>query len=156
MRPLIGLKKIIFFWFPTIVWMGLIFFLSSFQKLQVSTVNWQDFITRKLAHFLEYVILCFLFYRGINGTTKLLLKERLFLAFILTVAYALTDEYHQTFVSGRTGKTFDIAVDSLGAGFGLIFCRKIIFLLPKNVREFFLPDRSFVPIPDRQGEGKRV
>lgn len=137
MRGLNKPKRIIFYWLPPILWMGLIFFLSSFHKLQVSTVGWQDFITRKLAHFTEYAILYVLFYRGLKNTVNWSFLKLLIISFLLTIGYALTDEYHQTFVSGRTGKTFDIGVDSLGALFGLILAGKIFNLLPEKYK-FFL------------------
>lgn len=137
MRPT-KLKKIFFFWFPAIFWMGLIFFLSSFHKLQVSTVGWQDFITRKLAHFTEYTILAILFFRGFKNTTSFSFTKAFFWSLVLTILYAVTDEYHQTFVSGRTGKPFDIGVDALGSAFGSFFALKITPLVPKRFRKILL------------------
>lgn len=128
-------KKVLFYWLPPLFWMGLIFFLSSFHKLQASPVGWQDFIIRKTAHFLEYAILCVLYYRGLKNTANISTKKTLLLALILTIFYALTDEYHQTFVNGRTGRSFDIGVDSLGAFFGLIFSVKLINYLPKKIQK---------------------
>lgn len=115
--------------------MGLIFFLSSFHKLQASPVGWQDFIVRKTAHFLEYAILFVLYNRGLKNTVGLTEKKRLFFSFILTVLYALSDEFHQTKVNGRTGKPFDIGVDSLGAFFGLVFSSRITGFLPEKIRK---------------------
>ena len=135
---MLRLKNFFCSWFPLLVWMILIFFLSSFHKLQASEIGWQDFVTRKTAHFLEYAILCFLFYRGFRRTTGFSLHRSLFFAFILTFLYALTDEYHQTWVSGRTGRFFDIGVDSLGAGFGAFFSWKLINLIPEEIRKILL------------------
>lgn len=123
------------FWLPPVLWMGLIFFLSSFHKLQASPVGWQDFVVRKLAHLCEYAALCFLYYRGLRNTTKVSLAKVLLLAFFMTVLYALSDEYHQTFISGRTGRFFDIWVDSFGAIGGLLFVLKLLKLLPEKVRK---------------------
>jgi len=138
---MIKIKRIAIFWLPTFTWMGLIFFLSSFHKLQASEVGWQDFIIRKLAHFLEYFILYFLFYRALKNTTKLASGRVFLLAFLLTVFYAISDEYHQTFVSGRTGRPFDIGVDSSGALFSLIFSWKLINLLPDNIKKTLITNR---------------
>lgn len=118
------LKGLIFFWLPPVVWMGLIFFLSSFRKIQVTEVSWANFVTRKLAHLAEYGILYLLFFRAIKGTTGVSFNKALLYAFWLTFFYALSDEYHQTFISGRTGKLFDIGVDAAGALMGMIFCWK--------------------------------
>ena len=43
------------------------------------------------------------------------------LALVICVAFAITDEYHQTFVAGRTGQPLDVIIDSLGAIVGLLF-----------------------------------
>lgn len=128
-------KKVIFFWAPPLLWMGLIFFLSSFHKLQASEVGWQDFIVRKTAHFLEFAVLCVLFYRALKNSSNLPNAKILFLAVAFTIFYAMTDEYHQTFVSGRTGKPFDIGIDSLGAFLGMIFSWKIIYFFPKKLQK---------------------
>lgn len=132
------IKRIIIYWLPAVLWMALIYFLSSFHKLQASPVGWQDFIVRKTAHFFEYAILFVLNNRALQGTILLSSKKRLLLSFFLTVLYALTDEFHQTKVNGRTGKPFDIGVDSLGAIGGLIFVLKAVKLLPEKFRKLLL------------------
>ena len=119
------IKKFFLFWGPAFFWMLLIYWLSSFHKLQASPVSWQDFVIRKTAHFLEYAVLCFLYFRGLKNTTKISFKKSLILAFLMTVFYAFTDEFHQTKVNGRTGRFFDIGVDSLGALFGIFLSKKV-------------------------------
>lgn len=128
-------RKLNVFWLPTALWMGLIFYLSSFHKLQASPISWQDFIIRKTAHFLEYAILCILMNRGFKNTTGFSIKKRLFWSLVLTVLYALSDEFHQTKVYGRTGKAFDVGVDFMGALFGLIFSWKVISFLPEKIKK---------------------
>lgn len=39
----------------------------------------------------------------------------------LCILFATTDEYHQTFVAGRTGQSLDVMIDSLGAIVGILF-----------------------------------
>ncbi|MBU2577595.1 VanZ family protein, partial [Patescibacteria group bacterium] len=70
--------------------------------------------------------------------TQVSLKNKLFLSLVLTVLYALTDEYHQTLVSGRTGKLFDVFIDSMGALFGFVFSAKLIYRLPEKAQRFIL------------------
>ena len=50
------------------------------------------------------------------------------LAVLLTVAYGLTDEVHQSFVPGRTPELRDLAADALGAaaGAGLVWAWSIV------------------------------
>lgn len=130
-------KKIVVYWLPPLVWMGLIYFLSSFHKLQASPVSWQDFVIRKTAHFLEFAVLFVLYNRGLAKSTQLPIKKRLFLTLALAVGYAMTDELHQTMVSGRTGRFFDIGVDSLGAVGGLLFVLRLVKLLPDRWQKIF-------------------
>jgi len=131
-------QKTILAWLPPVFWMGLIFFLSSFHKLQASSIPWEDFITRKTAHFLEYTVLYFLYYRSFKKTTRYPLSKILVLSLVLTVLYAFSDEYHQTWVTGRTGRPFDVGVDSCGAIFGALFSWKILNLLPEKIRKVIL------------------
>jgi VanZ family protein len=37
------------------------------------------------------------------------------MAFVVSVLYAASDEYHQTFVPGRNGTPVDVGVDAVGA-----------------------------------------
>jgi VanZ family protein len=47
--------------------------------------------------------------------TKLDLRTALATAWGIAVLYAISDEYHQTFVTGRHGSWVDVAIDSMGA-----------------------------------------
>lgn len=44
-----------------------------------------------------------------------------FIVLALCILFAATDEYHQTFVAGRTGQLLDVIIDSLGAIVGILF-----------------------------------
>jgi len=120
---MLKIKRIIFLWLPPIVWMGLIFFLSSFHKLQVSE-GIDDFILRKIAHMVEYLILFLLLYRAIKNTTNYSINKNLNFAFLFSMIYAFTDEFHQSFVLGRSGNLRDIAIDIMGIFLGWIFFKK--------------------------------
>lgn len=45
----------------------------------------------------------------------------LIIALVLCIGFAILDEYHQTFVAGRTGQILDVCIDSAGAICGLLF-----------------------------------
>ncbi|MGN0435345.1 MAG: VanZ family protein [Wujia sp.] len=84
-----------------------------------------DYPVRKFAHVTEYAILAML----ISGVTVGLWKKRskeLFVAWLITTAYAGTDEFHQLFVPGRSGKIIDVLIDSSGALIGVLFLCFII------------------------------
>lgn len=72
------------------------------------------FSVRKVAHVIEYMVLCILLYIGLAGMGRARM-----LSFVCTVLYACTDEIHQMFVPGREGMLVDVAIDGGGALAGL-------------------------------------
>lgn len=119
-----------------LLWMGVIFYLSSqdgtvsqntsdgivymvydsiFYKLFPLTYeNYEllSFVIRKFAHFTEYFILAFLWMWYFVDFKK----EKMHLySFFLSVLYAIFDETHQLFVSGRSFQITDASIDILGA-----------------------------------------
>jgi VanZ family protein len=99
-------------WLPPLVLMGVIFGFSAQPNLD-SGLGVADLIGRKLIHFAEYALLCFLWWRALVTVTSP--RRAALLAFVLASAYAVTDEYHQTFVDGRHGNPLDWMIDSAGA-----------------------------------------
>ncbi len=80
---------------------------------------------RKTAHFTIYFILGITFIsflREFSIPVKKLLLLSIFLAFL----YACSDEIHQLFISGRTGKVLDVFIDTLGASSG-VFLYYLLF-----------------------------
>ncbi len=77
---------------------------------------------RKVMHASVYFVLSFFIMLIIN----IIKKEKKFLfSLIITVLlcflFALTDEYHQTLVMGRTGQFLDVLIDTSGALLGCLF-----------------------------------
>lgn len=99
-------------WLPPLVLMGVIFALSAQPNLD-SGLGLIDHIGRKLIHFAEYALLCFLWWRALASVTNP--RRAALLAFVLASGYAVTDEFHQTFVDGRNGNVVDWLIDSVGA-----------------------------------------
>lgn len=75
---------------------------------------------RKAAHMTEYAILAMLVWGNLMVRKCLSGKHSYMLAFLFAVLYAMTDEYHQTFVAGRSGNLTDVCIDGLGACLGLL------------------------------------
>ena len=96
------------------VWAAVIFVLSSIPNLGTGLGGW-DVVLRKLAHATEYAVLGFLLVRALR---------RAQIAFALGVAYAVTDEIHQYFVSGRHGSPVDVAIDAVGVLVGVLAWRR--------------------------------
>jgi VanZ family protein len=89
--------------------MGVIFTFSSIPSLNSGLGAW-DTVLRKGAHMTEYAILACLLVRATSSYAW---------AFGVAVAYAATDEFHQTFVRGRHGSPIDAGIDAVGALVGL-------------------------------------
>ena|SRR5438874_9619225 len=99
-------------WLPPVLLMGVIFLLSAQPNLNTG-LGTIDFVGRKIAHFSEYALLSFLWWRALR--TVVAPRLALLLAVAISVLYACTDEYHQTFVHGRHGRPLDVLIDSAGA-----------------------------------------
>jgi VanZ family protein len=99
-------------WLPPLVLMGLIYLFSAQPSLD-SGLGWIDMVGRKLIHFGEYALLCFLWWRLLR--TAVPDRRAALLAFLVSCLYAATDELHQSFVNGRNGTPVDWLIDSAGA-----------------------------------------
>lgn len=82
-------------------------------------------IVRKLAHFTVYFCLGATSFSALC-TYDLKRKTKMIMAFSLSFCYAVSDEVHQLFVSGRAGRVSDVLIDSMGAICGIA---TVIFLL---------------------------
>jgi VanZ family protein len=98
-------------WAPPIVLMVAIFVLSAQPDLSTGLGVW-DLVGRKIVHASEYAALCFLWWRALRGVAPR--QWAVALAFCLSLGYAGTDEFHQTFVHGRHGTPVDVAIDAVG------------------------------------------
>lgn len=113
-------------WFLVIFWAGLIFFFSHQANLDSGLPGFWDHLFSKSAHFFEYAVLAFLLIRALSGA-GLSQKKIIVLTLFLALGYALTDEYHQSFIPGREVSGDDILTDALGIGLAVwLFKRKMI------------------------------
>ncbi|MDF2538325.1 MAG: hypothetical protein K0S76_1346 [Herbinix sp.] len=148
-------------WLPAVIIMGIIFMYSSkpavnsdessmfyanqildvYEKITGNEIegaerekNLEDInhIVRKSAHFIEYgVLACFVAFHFFVSKRKRI--HILLLATAISAIYAATDEFHQLFVSGRSGQMKDVLLDSSGAFTGaLTFCLIITVLQRKK------------------------
>jgi VanZ family protein len=99
-------------WLPPLALMGLIFFLSAQPDLSTGLGFW-DVVLRKLAHATVYALLFLLWWRALRESGPD--SRALAAAWLITVAYSATDEWHQTFVEGRHGSPLDVLIDAVGA-----------------------------------------
>ena len=124
-------------WLPALIVMALIFIASSQPKhvpppgqnpvyfsgiMPIFAGGW-DALVKKSAHVIAYGVLAILILRAllVHGLSP---RQAAALAVLLAVVYALTDELHQAFVTGRNSSVLDIALDYMGATtFCLVACR---------------------------------
>lgn len=105
-------KTVLWFWGPVFLWMTFIFILSSFEGSEIPDLPIPFFHT--VVHFFEYSILGMLLFRALKSQScKRSMLEIFVFAFILASCFAITDEWHQTFVFGRSGEIGDILWDIL-------------------------------------------
>ncbi|HWQ88481.1 MAG TPA: VanZ family protein [Desulfitobacteriaceae bacterium] len=137
-------------WTAVLLWLGLIFRLSSQaadQSGALSTgltqiivgmlvtlapesnfdISQFDHLVRKYAHFTAYLVLSVLV---INAKRRSGLKgwKWLFLALAFCLLYAVSDEIHQLYVPGRSGQIRDILIDGCGVLVGSIIYKSGSFL----------------------------
>jgi VanZ family protein len=98
--------------------MAVIFVLSAQQDLD-SGLGTLDLILRKVAHASEYALLTILWAWALRPATR----WNVVVAAVLAVLYAVSDEYHQTFVEGRSGAVSDVLIDSVGVVIALALLR---------------------------------
>ncbi|HVD50105.1 MAG TPA: VanZ family protein [Gaiellaceae bacterium] len=104
------LPRAVSLWAPVVLWAAVIFALSSVPNLATDLGVW-DTVLRKCAHASEYAVLVLLLFRALGRELP---------AFLIGLAYAVTDELHQQFVRGRHASPFDVSMDAAGLALGLL------------------------------------
>ena len=84
-----------------------------------SIVNGLNKPLRKCMHSFVFFILVILFINAFNNSNIRNYKCYL-LSILLSFIYACFDEFHQLFVTGRTGQLMDIGIDMIGVLFGVL------------------------------------
>lgn len=119
-----------------IIWMIFIFIMSNtngndsssqsnfFANIILQFINIDKetltFLIRKVAHMSEYAILALFTYYAL---IKIAFNKRIIfqITFLISFLYACSDEFHQLFISGRSGQFTDVLIDSTGCLIMLLF-----------------------------------
>ncbi|MDD5542381.1 MAG: VanZ family protein [Acidobacteriia bacterium] len=127
-------KRQLIFWGPVLLWMAFIFWMSTGE---FTTENTSRFIEpflrfllpgaaphtivvihgfiRKCGHVTEYFVLGLLLFRAFRGDSKDQTDWRWAAwAVVVLILYASSDEFHQSFVPGRTASPIDVGIDTVG------------------------------------------
>ena len=126
------------YWLPVVLWMGLIFIMSTtvgsaphtgrilaylmgflWPQAPQPTVELIHFLIRKAGHFSEYAVLAWLLCRSWSAVGPLTITQSRWksalAAILIAMLYAGSDEWHQSFVPGRSAAVRDVLLDSTGA-----------------------------------------
>lgn len=103
-------------WLPTLIWMVVIFYLSSRtgQNLHSMFPYVRDF---NVGHFIAYFILGLTCYYGLIKTSAV--KHPFVWIILISLIYGMSDEFHQSFVPGRDMSLSDLIRDLIGAGLSI-------------------------------------
>lgn len=108
---------------PALACMGVIFYLSHQSKLpDVPSLSGQ--ITSVLGHFTVYFVLAALAWWAL-GAFSLSSRQRVIIAFSVALLYGISDEWHQSFIPGRTPDWRDVLTDAIGAAVGLFVVTRL-------------------------------
>jgi VanZ family protein len=134
---------------PLLLWMAFISFASTgefsaantsriigpllrwlFPNISPEQIAHAHFLIRKAAHFTEYAICAFLAARALSVSSRRVLRRGwFFISLLLVIAYALFDEYHQSFVASRTASIYDSLIDMSGG-----LCALLLYALWRKRR----------------------
>ena len=134
-----------------LLWMAVIFMLSH-QSTSISSgqsgvfveqlhyiapsVDQQllTFLVRKGAHIFAYFVLGILTFNALwrVDLSKFKFNYPVGLSVIVCALYAVSDEFHQLFVSGRSGEIRDIMIDSCAAMIGVFIISIFVRILQKS------------------------
>ena len=122
-------------WLPVVIWAFVIFLFSSFPTTRASEIHWKDFIVKKTAHIVEYAILSTLIYRALKESGADRKKAGIY-AIFFSVIYGFTDEFHQSFTSGREAKLRDVIFDTIGSVGSIYFLWRLLPKAPKKLKSW--------------------
>lgn len=98
---------------------------------QINLINSLQFIVRKSAHIVIYAALGFSFCGyALTFYQKHFFKKSL-ISFVFALLYAISDEFHQWFIQGRSGQVSDVLLDSFGIILGIVIINLLFFTVKK-------------------------
>lgn len=104
-------------WAPVAVYMAAIFYVSSLPDLSIPEG------IAVSGHSAGYLGLAVVVVRALAGGLPRRISVRVAAtALLITVAYAVSDEVHQSYVPGRDADAYDVLTDAIGALTGTIAC----------------------------------
>ena len=118
------------YWVPPLLYMALIFAVSSLEQPPLPMPEFEWLTIDKLYHFVEYAILGGLLAIAFVKAKPAVVPSKLIwlVATVLSILYGASDEWHQTFVPGRFATVADWVADVLGSIAGVL----VVYLYHKK------------------------
>lgn len=111
-------------WLPATVVVSVIFWLSHQTTWPDFAVGYPDW----LLHGAAYAVVGMTFWYGMGGDWKRpLTSPTLIVALVLASAYGAFDEFHQSFIVGRSAAVLDWVADSIGVLIGAFVAQAVAF-----------------------------
>lgn len=108
--------------------------IKSIQKLnkneKAKVIDKIEDVIRKIAHFSIYALVGFLL-MALFSTYSINEKNKIIYTLIIGAIYATSDEFHQSFIPGRSGQASDVFLDTIGVTVGGL----LILLIIKTVKK---------------------
>jgi VanZ family protein len=116
--PPVNKPPLVMRWLPALAMMGVIFLASSLPASDLPFFGRWDVWVKKGGHALGYGLLGLSYFYALPQ--RLSGGYRRWMAWLMAVVFALSDEFHQSFVEGRGSTLADVGIDSFGAGLSLL------------------------------------
>lgn len=107
-------------WLTLFGWMTAIFVVSHQPRESIPQFGVIDTVVKKVGHAVAYGWLALLACFALAGR-----PHRFLWALAIAIGYAVTDEFHQSFIDGRNGTVVDVAIDAAGALLTLGLLRRL-------------------------------
>jgi len=134
--------RFIIYWLPVVIWLCVIFTFSGdagstrrtsrfitpilrwlMPNISDAAIRQVQTVVRKTAHLTEYAILAALLWRALRRPFRGDLRpwnwREASLAWMIAFLFAVTDEWHQSFVPERQAQAIDVLIDASGALLGV-------------------------------------
>ena len=109
-------------WLPLIIWIVMIFGLSSIPGFSPDDVGLVRLPAGfdKIVHFFEYAVFAMLYYRGLSYGGVRIRWSIVIIVIMSGIAVAALDEMYQSYIPRRDSSFFDLVMDSAGVVAGTL------------------------------------
>lgn len=84
-----------------------------------------QFLTRKAAHTVAYMVLGGLAFNVVRQH-GMPMRRTVAISILIPIVYAMTDEFHQRFIAGRSSELRDVLIDSTAAVIGVAIAYSVM------------------------------